>query len=203
MRLAEQWLWCILRSHLQRELSHRLLAVLLAGALSSCGKSEAEYQRLLEENERLKMDIEQMKLKLSDKAPGKQTDVRSDQPDLDLNIVDLWSQRFEDTPYRSKQKLSDKVIRLTAIIENVSDTAITLTGASKRFQNIHMTANLESTYATKVQEGLTAIERGMTVTLQGRFLYERMGLSAAEFVDKATGRTLNSEDLAALARPAK
>lgn len=189
---------------MRRSLPSLLLAA-FAVSLASCGKSDAEYHRLLEENERLRMEIEQFKLKLSDKAPDKATDVRSEKPDLDLNIIELWTQRFDDTnAYRAKQMLSDKVIRLTGLIQvvphNASEAGIVLTGASKRYQNMRLTVNFDSAYAAKVRDGMASLDPGMTITVQGKFLFERMGMTAAEFVDRATGKALTSDDLAALAR---
>lgn len=198
----------ISNSHLHRFAQHepscspglrllsRTLLVLALAILPGCRRTEAEYQKLLEENLHLRGEVERLsRLESGEKPEAK----KGDNPDLTLAVVDLWSQRFDDNEFRAKQRLSNKIVRLSGAVESVAADAVAIGGVSKRFGNVRIAANLTNGYAIRIREGLAALERGTKVTVQGKFLYDRMALSEALFVDTATGRTLYSDDLLALA----
>jgi hypothetical protein len=176
-----------------------LLLLLIAVGLSGCWRTEAEYQKLVEENQYLKSEVERLnrrgaeeKAEISSKTPG-------DAPDMSLTIVDLWSQRFDDiNDFRAKQRLSNKTLRITGAVDGVAADAIGLVGVSKRFGNIRMAINLTPGYALRIRDGLAALEPGTVVTVQGKFLYERMILTDATIVDQTSGRALYSDDLLSL-----
>ena len=157
-------------------------------------------QKLAAENEYLRGEVERLsKRDSSEKGDPKATTPTGDGPDLTLTVVDLFSQRFDDNEFRAKQRLSNKVIRLSGGVDAVSADGIGIGGVSKRFGNVRIGVNLTSGYAMRIRDGLAALERGTIVTVQGKFLYDRMALSDALFVDASTGRPLYSDDLLALA----
>jgi hypothetical protein len=169
-------------------------------ALPGCRRTEAEYQKLAAENEYLRGEVERLnKRDFTEKGDPKAASPNGDGPDLTLTVVDLFSQRFDDNEFRAKQRLANKVIRLSGGVDAVSADGIGIAGVSKRFGNVRIGVNLTSGYAMRIRDGLAALERGTIVTVQGKFLYDRMTLSDALFVDASTGRALYSDDLLALA----
>jgi hypothetical protein len=178
----------------------RAAAILALAALSGCGRSEAEYQKLLVENQQLKAELEKSSRLGGGKGAG-EAGARADAPDLDLAINELLAQRFDDTEFRARNRLADKIIRVTGSVESVLATSVILYGTSKRFGTARLTINLNGPYAGRVKAGLVSLEKGAAVTVQGRFVYDRMWLNDAVFVDKATGRTLFSDELSALVPP--
>ncbi len=175
-----------------------LLAVALSIALCGCRRTEAEYQKLVQENAYLRTEIERLNRRgVEEKAEEKGGAAVGD-PDLAVTIVDLWSQRFDDNEFRSRQRLSGKTIRLTGAVDSVAADKVGLAGESKRFGNIHVGVNLASGYAIRIRDGLAALERGAIVTVQGKFNYERMILTEATFVHQVGGRILYADDLLAL-----
>lgn len=175
-----------------------LLAIALLATACGCRRTEAEYQKLVEENTFLRAEIERLKRRgAEEKAEEKQGTVLGE-PDLALTLLDLWSQRFDDNEFRARQRLSGKVIRLTGAVDAVSADSIQLAAESKRFGGVRMGVNISPGYALRIDKGLAALERGTIVTVQGRFNYERMILTEAMFVDQVGGRTLYSDDLLAL-----
>ncbi len=177
-----------------------LLLLVALAVLPGCRRTEAEYQKLAAENEYLRGEVERLnKRDSSEKGDPKVTTPTGDGPDLTLTVVDLFSQRFDDNEFRAKQRLSNKVIRLSGGVDAVSGDGIMIGGTSKRFGSVRIGVNLTSGYALRIKEGLAALERGTIVTVQGKFLYDRMSLSDALFVDASTGRPLYSDDLLSLA----
>jgi hypothetical protein len=176
-----------------------LLAVTLLAGATACRRTEAEYQKLVEENTYLREEIERLKRRGVEEKVEEKEGPLVGVPDLAATIVDLWSQRFDDNEFRARQRLSGKTIRLTGAVDAVSADAIGVAGESKRFGGVRMTVNLSSGYALRISQGLAALERGAVVTVQGKFNYERMILTDAMFVDPVSGRTLYSDDLLAVA----
>lgn len=175
-----------------------LLPLLLALGVTGCRRSEAEYQKLVQENAYLRTEIERLKKRNAEEDSEEKKGVPPGTPDLKVTLVDLWSQRFDDNEFRARQRLSNKLIRLTAAVDGVSADAVNLAGESKRFGNVRMNVHLADGYALRIRDGLAALERGTVVTVQGKFNYERMILTEASFVDQAGGRILYSDDLLAL-----
>jgi hypothetical protein len=164
----------------------------LATLLSACGHSEKEYQKLVEENARLKVQLEKFAV-----PAGKDPAKPSDGPDLNLTMAELWDKRFEDiNDFRATKLLSNKTMRISGQVESVTDDSVSIYGSSKRFGTIRMTIKLMPGYAGRVRNGLALLEKGATVSVQGKFVYERMGIEDAVFVDPKTGRTLYTENLA-------
>ena len=162
-----------------------LLAV--AFALSGCDQRAAEIAELKADNERLREDLTQLR----NKANGvKEAETQSGKADLTLGINELWMQRFEGNEFRAKQRLSDKTIRITGLVDSISGNTVLLYGAGNSARSVRISVNLSSAYAAKIQEGLAELEKGLTVTMQGKFAYDRMSLDESVFVDKATGKTL-------------
>lgn len=183
--------------HPDRTLRILLAAAVLSGA-TGCRRTEAEYQKLVQENAHLRSEIERLSRKTVEEKAEEKAGLVLGEPDLASTIVDIWSQRFDDNEFRSRQRLSDKIIRVTGAVDGVAADSISLAGASKRFGNVRMGVHLASGYALRIRDGLSALERGSTVTVQGRFNYERMILSEAMFVEQVSGRALYSDDLLAL-----
>lgn len=171
--------------------------VLLA---SGCNRNSAEVQKLFAENQQLRTELERVKHSMAEPSATAADSSNIAAPDLDLPINELWTQRFQDNEFRARQRLADKIVRLTGIVDNISADSISLFGTSKRFGNVRMTVNLNSGYAAKIRTGLASLERDIPVTVQGKFVYERMCLSDATFVDPNTGKSMTSEEIAELAR---
>jgi hypothetical protein len=176
-----------------------LLALLVCGTFSGCRRTEAEYQRLVAENAQLRSEIERLTRKGIEQKAEEKGGASVGEPDLAATIVDLWGQRFDDiNEFRARSRLSGKTIRVTGAAEVQSADSIALTGESKRFGVVRMTVNLSPGYATRIDKGLAALERGTLVTVQGKFSYERNILTEATFVEPAGGRILYTDDLLAL-----
>lgn len=171
-------------------------ALIAALALSGCDQNAAEIEALKADNERLRTEL----ALLRNRTNGVQeTEMQAGKADLVLGINALWSQRFEDSSeFRAKQRLAGKTIRVTGVLDNLSANAVSLSGVGTVSRSVRMSANLDPAYAIRVQEGLAALEKGATVTMQGKFAYDRMGLDESVFVDKATGATLFDAELKAL-----
>ena len=176
-----------------RNASTAVAMFFVATLLSACGRSEKEYQKLVEENARLKAQLERLAVP-SDKDPA----TPSDAPDLNLAMAELWDKRFEDiNDFRARKLLSNKTMRISGKVESVTDESISIYGSSKRFGTLRMAVKLMPGYAGKVRNGLALLEKGATVFVQGKFVYERMGIDDAVFVNPETGKTLYSENLSA------
>ena len=173
------------------------VAVLAAAfALSGCDQGAAEIAALKEENEHLRSELAQLR----NKANGvKEAETPTGKADLTLGINELWTQRFEGNEFRAKQRLSDKTIRVTGLVDSISGNTVLLYGTGSAARSVRMSVNLSSAYAAKIQDGLAELEKGLTVTMQGKLAYERMGLDESVFVDKATGKTLFDAEVRALA----
>jgi hypothetical protein len=199
VRFLTKWLAaCVLRSVsrmltvLLRNIPAVLAIVFVATLLSACGRSEKEYQKLVEENARLKAQIERLT-----GSGGKDPAMPSDTPELKLSMAELWQKRFEeDLDYRARKLLADKTIRMSGQVESVTDDSVSIYGSSKRFGTIRMTVQLVPGYAVRIRNGLALLEKGATVTVQGKFEYERMGIDDAVFVNPETGKALYSDNLA-------
>ena len=172
-------------------------AAVCVAAISLCGcdQNAAELAALKADNAHLREELAQLRGKASG---GKETDPDSGKPDLTLTVGELWSQRFEDSEFRSKQRLSGKTMRVTGLVENVMGGSVALYGAGKTSRSVKMSVNLNSAYAAKIQVGLAELQKGITVTVQGKFAYERMGLDESVFVDKGTGKTLSDAEIRVL-----
>ncbi len=175
-----------------------LLAILLITTLPACRRTEAEYQKLVDENAYLRAEIERLNRRGAEEKAEEKDGAAPGTPDLVATIVDLWSQRFDDNEFRSRQRLSGKLIRVTGAVDAVAADSIGVAGVSKRFGNVRITVHLADNYALRIRDGLAALERGSAVTVQGKFNYERMILTDSVFVDQVGGRTLYSDDLLSL-----
>jgi hypothetical protein len=119
--------------------------------------------------------------------------------DLDLSIAELWTQRFEDNQFRAKQRLDRKQIRVTGMIESVFERSVTIFGTGTRFGSVSILVQLDENYAGQIAEGLAALQKGATITVQGRFVYDKMWLQDAAIVERQTGKRLSSKDLVGMA----
>ncbi len=176
------------------------LALLVGAALmvGGCNRDSAELNELRAENDRLKMALAQARAAVVGMHDGNDTPVA----DLDLSIADLWAQRFEDNQFRSKMRLDQKQIRVTGIVESVSERSVVIFGTGTRIGSVSLMAQLDEAYVTQVREGLAALQKGREITLQGRFVFEKMGLQDAAIIDRQTGWRLTSKDLANVHKPA-
>ena len=176
-----------------RLIPHLVVAALFSITLTGCWRSEAEYQRLVDENKHLKTELDKA---LHPDSATKPAEGQASEASLNVDINELWSQRFEDNEFRAKQRLSDKIIRLTGTVDDVTSNSITLFGSGKKFSNVRMTVSLNEAHANKVRDGLAMIGNGVTVTVQGKFAYDLMRLNDAVFVDRESGRVLSVQDVA-------
>ena len=178
-----------------RSVTGCVAACIAAISLCACDPHEAEIAALKADNAHLREELAQLKGK---SGGGKEPGTESGKPDLILAITELWSQRFEDSEFRSKQRLSGKMIRVTGLVDNVTGGSVALYGTGKTSRSVKMSVNLNSAYAAKIQVGLAELQKGITVTVQGKFTYERMGLDESVFVDKDTGKTLSDAEIRVL-----
>lgn len=167
-------------------------ACVAAISLCACDRNAAELAALKADNEHLRAELAQLRSKANG---GKEAGGDPSKADLILAINDLWSQRFEDSEFRSKQRLSGKIIRVTGFVDNVTSNSVALYGTAKASRSVRMSVNLNSAYAAKIQEGMAELQKGITVTVQGKFAYERMGLDESVFVDKDSGKTLSDAEM--------
>ncbi len=115
--------------------------------------------------------------------------------DLDFTIAELWSQRFEDNQFRARQRLDQKQLRVTGLVESVSERSVTLFGTGTRFGSVSVFVQLEEAYIKQIAEGLGSLKKGASVTVQGQFLFDKMWLEGAFFVDRETGKRLASKEV--------
>lgn len=170
-----------------------LVILSIAATLPACDRNAAALASLKADNERLRAEIANLRRKGSG---GADADSTSGKPDHILGINELWSQRFEDNEFRSRQRLTDKVVRVTGILDNLSAEGLSIYGVGKS-RNAQLSVILEKNFAAKIPDGLAALEKGITITVQGKFKYDRMELHEAAIVDKATGMPMSSEQLQA------
>lgn len=174
-----------------------LVIAVLPLILISCDRESAELTALREENERLKKAIEETRgTSATPTGEGAETLPASD---LDLSLAELWSQRFEDNQFRARQRLDQKQMRLTGLVESVSERSVTIFGSGTRFGSVSVLVQLDDAYIKQIVEGLGALQKGAPVTVQGRFLFDKMWLESAVFVDRGTGKRLVSKDLISIA----
>lgn len=168
-----------------------VIALALAVAMSGCDRNAAQLTTLKEENKRLRTEIANLRRKVSGE---KESEPTTGKPDMILGMNELWSQRFEGNEIRAKQVLADKLLRVTGVLDAVSDRSISIYGLGKA-RNVRVIVNFEKGYASRIQEGLAVLEQGATITVQGRFAYNRMELNDATIVDKYTGALVTAEQL--------
>ena len=165
----------------------------MAFALPGCNRNAAELASLKADNERLRTEIANLRRKVGGGSEGETTPGKADQV---LGINDLWAQRFEDNGFRARQRLTDKTLRVTGVLDAISGESLSIYGVGNS-RNAQMNVNLGKNYAARIQRGLAALEKGITITVQGKFMYDRMELNEAVIVDKATGVPLSEEQLEA------
>ncbi len=170
---------------------------LLVATVAGCDRNSAELAALREENERLRKALDQERNVLPPKSEENSAVVPK--ADLDLPIAELWAQRFEDNQFRSKQRLDQKQIRVTGRVESVFERSVTIFGTGTRFGSVSLLAQLDEAYIAQISDGLAALQKGTAVTIQGRFVYDKMWLQEAVLVDRETGKRLVSQDLMTLA----
>lgn len=171
--------------------------VAFAAFFTGCDPHSAEMAALKAENDRLRAEL----ANLRGKSNGTIAELTGGKPDLILEFNDLWNQRFEDNEFRARQRLSDKVLRVTGILDGISGENLLLYGLGKP-KNVRISVNLEKGYASKIKDGLAALERGVTLTVQGRFAYDRMELNDSMIVDKVSGAPQGTEEIQSIGLPA-
>ena len=177
------------------ESPYRLSASLLLFCVCfcSCDQNSAQLRSLQEENARLRKALEEARGVVStDHSP-----VRG-KADLDLTLKELWSQRFEEIQFRAKQRLDQKQVRVTGQVDSVSERSVTLFTTGTSFGLVTLAAQFDESYVNQVREGLASLQKGTPLTVQGRFLFDKMSIDGAVFVDRSTGRQLDSHDLTRL-----
>ena len=160
--------------------------------LAGCGQNAAELAALKAENERLRAELANARrISGGEKEPVS----ASGSPDQILSINELWRQRFEDNDFRSKLRLTDKTLRVTGILDDISRESVSIYGVGK--SRIRVSVNLDKNYAARIQTGLASLEKGVTVTVQGKFAFDRMELNESTIVDAASGTPMTTEQLQA------
>jgi hypothetical protein len=162
--------------------------------LSGCDRGAARIQALEAENELLKADIESLRKKLGEAN----TAVTAKDTNLDVSLKELWTQRFEDNQFRAKQRLDRKEIRVTGTVDGITGRSVTLIDTSARFGAITLLAQLDDDFLKQNFETLAALQKGIELTVQGRFLFDKMWLENAIFVDRKSGKPLTNKDLTSL-----
>lgn len=183
----------VLKSHeagsSRRWLMGMMLAALMAGG---CSRESAELRELRAENDRLKTALLDAQRTAAGLHDGSDTPVAH----LDLSIAELWSERFEDNQFRSRHRLDQKQIRVTGLVDKVSERGVSIFADGTRFGSVTLLAQLDEEYVRQAEEGLAALRKGTEITVQGRFIYDKMGLQEAAIVSRKTGWRLTAKDLA-------
>lgn len=161
--------------------------VLLAGGMTACDRSAARVRKLEHENERLRAELRELK-EGSPARPDKlgHSEPAPDRADLDVTIDELWAQRFEDNKFRAKQRLDGKRIRVTGAVSGVSAGSFSLLGRNTRFGTVEMKVQMADRQSPELHRRMAELETGTEVTVEGNFLFDRMWLVEAAFVN--TGR---------------
>jgi hypothetical protein len=165
----------------------------LLATLAGCDRQSARIRALEAENEQLKQALKAEHGESHDQA----TPRADTTADLDLSLTELWTQRFEDNQFRAKQRLDQKQIRVTGMIQAVSERSVTLFDTGARLGAISLDAQIDGSFLRQNMDGLASLQKGAKVTLQGRFLFDKMRLENAVFVERASGKLLSSKDLVA------
>jgi hypothetical protein len=163
----------------------------LLWTLAGCNQSSARIRALEAENEQLKAELEGVRKKLGDSS----TISASKDANLDVSLKELWTQRFEDNQFRAKQRLDQKQIRVTGTIDGVTGRSVTLVDSGLRFGSISLLVQLDDDFLKQNFDTLASLQKGTELTVQGRFLFDKMWLDSAMFVDRKTGKPLTSKDL--------
>jgi hypothetical protein len=168
---------------------------LTISCLLMAGCDREKIQTLEAENAELRAELAITQKKLTE---GANTSV-AENVTLDLTLKDLWSQRFEDTTeFRARQRLSQKEIRVTGLVESVDERSVKLFDTGARYGAVSLVAQVDDNFLSQNAEGLAALKKGTLVTVQGRFAFDKMRLEGAVFVDRKTGKLLSSKDLVSL-----
>ena len=172
--------------------------LVLTFAVGGCDRNAAELAALKADNDRLRAEIANLRqqaggVKKAETVPGK--------PDMILGFNDLYQQRFDDNEFRARQRLSGKTLRVTGLMDGMSGESLTIYGVGKS-RNVRMTVNLERSHAARIQDGLAALEKGVTLTVQGKFGFDRMELLEATIVENTSGNPMTTEQLQSLGQVA-
>ena len=174
------------------QIALRVFAALsVASVVTACDRNAAELASLKVDNERLRAELANLRRKGGGEKDSESATGKADQV---LNVNELWSQRFEDSGFRARQKLSDKTLRVTGILDGVAQDSLSIYGVGVA-RNAQVTVNLDKNYAARIQAGLAALEKGVTITVQGKFMFDRMELKDATVVDKISGVPLTTKEL--------
>lgn len=175
-----------------------LTTLALVFAAGGCDRKAGELAALKADNEHLRAELAHLR---EQAEGGKKTEAAPGKPDMILNFNDLYRQRFDDNEFRARQRLSGKTLRVTGIMDGMSGESLTLYGVGKS-RNVRMTVNLERSHAAKIQDGLAALEKGVTLTVEGKFGFDRMELLEAAIVDSTSGTPMTTEQLQSLGQVA-
>jgi hypothetical protein len=146
------------------------------------------------ENELLKVDIESLRKKLGEaNNPTAAKDAN-----LDLSLRELGTQRFDDNKFRAKQRLDRKEIRVTGKLDVIRDRSILLFDNTAGLNPLTVQVQLDDDFLKQSAETMGALQPGMELTAQGRFLFDKMWLENAALVDRKTGKPLTIKDVANL-----
>ena len=90
---------------------------------------------------------------------------------------------------------------MTGEVGSVTARSVALSGGVTRFGVVNLLAQLDDVYARQVQQGLASLEKGRSLTVVGRFVFDKMWLVDAILVDSKTGKPLSPEEIAAPISP--
>ena len=173
------------------QIACRVFVALSAGSIvTGCDRNAAELASVKADNERLRAELANLRRK---GGGEKDSEPASGKPEQILDVSELWSQRFEEGGFRARQKLSDKALRVTGILDGISQDSLSIYGVGVARNSL--TVSLDKNYAARIQTGLAALEKGVTITVQGKFLFDRYELKDAVVVDKVSGTPLTTKDL--------
>ena len=173
------------------QIAFRVFVALSVGSIvTGCDRNAAELASLKADNERLRAELANLRRK---GGGEKDSESAAGKPEQILDVNELWSQRFEEGGFRARQKLSDKALRVTGILDGVSQDSLSIYGVGVARNSL--TVSLDKNYAARIQTGLAALEKGVTITVQGKFLFDRYELKDAVVVDKVSGTPLTTKEL--------
>jgi len=175
------------------------LASVVSLSLVGCNRDSEKVRALQAENERLSKAL--AAIQAGSVGAGRENLASDGKADLNLSITQLWKQRFEDdNPFRARQRLDQKRIRVTGDVSNISERTVTLSGTGTRLGSVNLHAQLDDAFLKQFMNALASLQKGMSVTIQGRFVFDKMTLEDAIFVDPISGKPLTSSDFAELSK---
>ena len=138
--------------------------------------------------------------RLSDFATARR--LTADGSVIELEMVELFRMALDSNSLKAKQQVDGKIFRVPGKISSVSAEGDIFIWGYKSDAGNDVTMHVELKKNHYDKSVLSTLEKGMPVTVQGRFRYSTIivtgWLEDAVFVDSKSGRALSASDIRAL-----